>query len=55
MRAATHSLSSLHAACEEIVVTDEERRSYDDWLERRRPLLDAKQWTDAMRDVPATD
>jgi len=33
-------------------MTDEEQRSYDDWLERRRPLLEAKQWADAMQDVP---
>jgi D-proline reductase (dithiol) PrdB len=25
---------------------------YADWLERRRPLLEAKEWTEAMRDVP---
>lgn len=33
-------------------MTDEEQQSYDDWLQQRRPLLDAKQWADAMRDVP---
>jgi len=33
-------------------VTLEELELYDDWLARRRPLLEAKQWTEAMRDVP---
>jgi D-proline reductase (dithiol) PrdB len=33
-------------------VTPEERELYNDWLARRRPLLEAKQWTEAMRDVP---
>jgi len=33
-------------------VTPEELELYNDWQARRRPLLEAKQWTDAMRDVP---
>jgi len=33
-------------------LTPEELALYDDWLARRRPLLEAKQWTEAMRDVP---
>jgi hypothetical protein len=33
-------------------MTPEERQMYEDWLSRRRPLLEAKQWTDALRDVP---
>jgi D-proline reductase (dithiol) PrdB len=33
-------------------MTPEERQLYTEWLERRRPLLEAKQWTEAMRDVP---
>jgi D-proline reductase (dithiol) PrdB len=35
-----------------MAVTPQERALYDDWLARRRPLLEAKQWTEAMRDVP---
>lgn len=33
-------------------MTDAERQAYDDWLQRRRPLLEAKQWAEAMQDVP---
>lgn len=33
-------------------MTPEEQRLYDEWFERRRPLLEAKQWTEALRDVP---
>jgi D-proline reductase (dithiol) PrdB len=33
-------------------VTPQERELYQDWLARRRPLLEAKQWTEAMRDAP---
>jgi D-proline reductase (dithiol) PrdB len=33
-------------------VTREELDLYDAWLARRRPLLEAKQWTEAMRDAP---
>ncbi len=33
-------------------MTDEEQRVYDGWLLRRRALLDAKQWGEAMQDVP---
>jgi D-proline reductase (dithiol) PrdB len=35
-----------------ITVTPRERQLYQDWFDRRRPLLEAKQWTEAMRDVP---
>lgn len=30
----------------------EEQVAYDAWLERVRPLLEAKQWGEAMKDVP---
>lgn len=43
---------SVHYSAREIDVTPQERELYDDWLARRRPLLEAKQWTEAMRDVP---
>jgi D-proline reductase (dithiol) PrdB len=33
-------------------MTPEERKLYSDWFELRRPLLEAGQWTEAMRDVP---
>src|SRR5712691_3077577 len=33
-------------------MTPHEQQVYHDWLTRRRPLLQAKQWTEAMRDVP---
>jgi hypothetical protein len=33
-------------------VTREELELYNDWLARPRLLLEAKQWTEAMRDVP---
>ena len=33
-------------------MTSDERKPYQDWLDRRRPLLEAKQWTEAMQDVP---
>jgi D-proline reductase (dithiol) PrdB len=33
-------------------VTPEERQLYQEWFARRRPLLEAKQWTEALRDVP---
>ena len=33
-------------------MTPQEHQLYQDWLTLRRPLLEAKQWTDAMRDVP---
>ena len=33
-------------------MTTEEQQTYDDWVQRRRALLEAKQWTEAMRDVP---
>jgi D-proline reductase (dithiol) PrdB len=33
-------------------MTPQEQQLYQDWLTRRRPLLEAKQWTEAMRDVP---
>ena len=29
-----------------------EQQVYQDWLTRSRPLLEAKQWSEAMRDVP---
>lgn len=34
------------------IVTVEEQRIYDEWLRRARPLLEARQWGEAMRDVP---
>src|SRR5207248_10149131 len=33
-------------------MTPQENQLYQDWLALRRPLLEAKQWTEAMRDVP---
>lgn len=33
-------------------MTLQEQQLYQEWLDRRRPLLEAKQWTEAMRDVP---
>src|SRR5713226_4699753 len=33
-------------------MTPQEQQIYQDWLTRRRPLLEAKQWSEAMRDVP---
>jgi D-proline reductase (dithiol) PrdB len=33
-------------------MTPEERQTYDAWLQRRRPLLEAQQWSEALRDVP---
>ncbi len=33
-------------------LTPEEQGTYDDWFQRRRALLEAKEWTEAMRDVP---
>ena len=33
-------------------MTSQEHQLYQDWLTLRRPLLEAKQWTEAMRDVP---
>jgi D-proline reductase (dithiol) PrdB len=36
-------------------VTPEEEQRYREWLDRRRPLLEAKQWTEALRDVPRLD
>ena len=33
-------------------MTPEERQLYQDWFARRRSLLEAKQWTEALRDVP---
>ena len=33
-------------------MTPEEQQQYQDWLDRRRPLLEAKQWTEALRDAP---
>jgi D-proline reductase (dithiol) PrdB len=33
-------------------VTTEERQAYNEWLQRKRPLLEAKEWTEALRDVP---
>ncbi|MDQ6673718.1 MAG: glycine/betaine/sarcosine/D-proline family reductase selenoprotein B [Chloroflexota bacterium] len=33
-------------------MTSQEHKLYQDWLALRRPLLEAKQWTEAMRDVP---
>jgi D-proline reductase (dithiol) PrdB len=35
-----------------VIMTVEEQRMYDDWLRRARPLLEAGQWGEAMRDVP---
>jgi hypothetical protein len=34
------------------MMTPQERQIYQDWLTLRRPLLDAKQWSEALRDVP---
>jgi len=31
----------------------EERQQYSAWLELRRPLLEARQWTEALRDWEA--
>jgi len=33
-------------------LTHDEEATYDEWFQRRRPLLEAKQWTEALRDVP---
>jgi D-proline reductase (dithiol) PrdB len=33
-------------------VTPEEQRSYDEWFRRAKPLLDAKNWGEAMKGVP---
>jgi D-proline reductase (dithiol) PrdB len=33
-------------------LTHDEEATYDEWFQRRRPLLDAKQWAEALRDVP---
>ncbi|MDQ6674220.1 MAG: glycine/betaine/sarcosine/D-proline family reductase selenoprotein B [Chloroflexota bacterium] len=33
-------------------MTPQEQQMYQDWLSLRRPLLEAKQWSEAMRDVP---
>ncbi len=33
-------------------MTIEEQRAYDQWLEQARPLLEAKQWGEAMKGVP---
>ncbi|MCC7106999.1 MAG: hypothetical protein IT307_17850, partial [Chloroflexi bacterium] len=33
-------------------MTPEEQRAYDEWLERARPFLEEKRWTEAMKDVP---
>jgi D-proline reductase (dithiol) PrdB len=33
-------------------MTVDEQRTYDEWLRRARPLLEAAQWGEAMRDVP---
>ena len=33
-------------------MTVDEEAMYDEWFQRRRVLLEAKQWTEALRDVP---
>jgi len=33
-------------------LTPEERQTYEEWLQRKRPLLEAKKWGDALADVP---
>ena len=33
-------------------MTADERRTYDEWFQRSRALLEAKQWTEALRGVP---
>ncbi len=33
-------------------MTPQEQQVYQAWLTRSRPLLEAKQWSEAMRDVP---
>jgi D-proline reductase (dithiol) PrdB len=33
-------------------LTATEQRTYHEWFQRSRPLLEAKQWTEALRDVP---
>jgi D-proline reductase (dithiol) PrdB len=33
-------------------MTHAEQQTYDEWFQRRRALLEAKQWTEALRDVP---
>jgi D-proline reductase (dithiol) PrdB len=33
-------------------LTPDEQATYDEWFQRRRALLEAKQWTEALRDVP---
>ena len=33
-------------------MTPDEQRAYDAWLTQARPLLDAGQWTDALKSVP---
>ena len=33
-------------------MTPDERQLYQDWLDRRRPLLEAKRFGEAMQDVP---
>jgi D-proline reductase (dithiol) PrdB len=50
-RKTRHSYGPLCTLTED-PVTREELELYDDWLARRRPSLQAKQWTEAMRDVP---
>ena len=36
-------------------MTPDERRRYDEWFGRARPLLEAQQWADAMQGVPTLD
>jgi D-proline reductase (dithiol) PrdB len=34
-------------------MTPQEEQIYQEWFTRRKPLLEAKQWSEAMRDVPS--
>jgi D-proline reductase (dithiol) PrdB len=33
-------------------MTPDEHKAYDHWLDRARPLLEAKQWSEGLRDAP---
>jgi D-proline reductase (dithiol) PrdB len=33
-------------------VTPDEQRAYDEWFQRAKPFLDARQWGEAMKGVP---
>jgi D-proline reductase (dithiol) PrdB len=33
-------------------MTEDERKQYDEWLRRARPLLEQARWSEALKDVP---